>query len=98
MSRPARVSSDSTTASASVNSSRKTISFMQVDSGRPAMRAVYQRGRGHEPVTVVGRTRSRVAVNMESTGPAGPQRITPWQFQQADGVQDWRVLGEGAVA
>src|SRR4051812_27930403 len=36
---------------------------MHVESGRPPMRAVYQRGRGHDPVTVVGSTRSLVAVN-----------------------------------
>jgi 4a-hydroxytetrahydrobiopterin dehydratase len=26
------------------------------------------------------------------------ERITPRQFHEADGVQDWRVLGEGACA
>src|SRR5262245_56230526 len=36
---------------------------MQVVSGRPSSRAVYHRGRGQDPVTVVGRTMSFVAVN-----------------------------------
>jgi 4a-hydroxytetrahydrobiopterin dehydratase len=26
------------------------------------------------------------------------KRITPRQFHEADGVEDWRVLGEGACA
>ena len=26
------------------------------------------------------------------------ERITPRQFREADGVQDWRVLSEGACA
>ena len=35
---------------------------MAVSSGRPHMFIVYQRGRGHEPVTVAGSIRSFVAV------------------------------------
>ena len=37
---------------------------MQVSSGRPHMLTSNQRGRGHEPVTVLGSIRSAVAVNM----------------------------------
>jgi hypothetical protein len=37
---------------------------MQVSSGRPHMLTSNQRGRGQEPVTVLGRVRSLVAVNM----------------------------------
>jgi 4a-hydroxytetrahydrobiopterin dehydratase len=48
-------------------------------------------------------------VTVEAAGstsrPGGPskenkmtERITPRQFHQADGVEDWRVLGEGACA
>ena len=39
-------------------------SIMAVSSGRPHMFAVYQRGRGHEPVTVAGSIRSFVAVSI----------------------------------
>ena len=37
---------------------------MQLSSGRPHMLTSNQRGRGHEPVTVLGSVRSAVAVNM----------------------------------
>jgi hypothetical protein len=37
---------------------------MAVDTGRPLRRPENHLGRGHEPVTVVGRTTSLVAVNM----------------------------------
>src|ERR1700730_11311452 len=40
---------------------------MQVSSGRPSMLTSNQRGRGNEPVTVLGRIRSAVAVNMGSS-------------------------------
>ena len=40
---------------------------MAVSSGRPHKFAVYQRGRGHEPVTVAGSIRSFVAVNAMSS-------------------------------
>src|SRR2546425_13043529 len=40
---------------------------MQVSSGRPHMLTSNQRGRGTEPVTVLGRIRSAVAVNMGSS-------------------------------
>src|SRR6266496_2139697 len=54
---------------ASWNFSRKRTSSMQVSSGRPHMLTSNQRGRGKEPVTVLGRMRSAVAVNMnESEG------------------------------
>ena len=64
MSRPARSSSLMTTASASWIFSRKRTSIMQVSSGSPHMLTSNQRGRGHEPVTVLGRIRSAVAVNI----------------------------------
>ena len=41
---------------------------MQVSSGRPHMLTSNQRGRGNDPVTVLGRIRSAVAVNMGSSG------------------------------
>src|SRR5947207_13577127 len=40
---------------------------MQVSSGRPHMLTSNQRGRGNEPVTVLGRIRLAVAVNMGSS-------------------------------
>src|SRR6185503_20903181 len=55
-----------TTARASWNFSRKRTSSMQVSSGRPHMLTSNQRGRGKEPVVVLGRIRSLVAVNMVS--------------------------------
>ena len=62
MSSPARSWSETTIACASVNCSRYHGSIMAVSSGRPHMFIVYQRGRGHEPVTVAGSIRSFVAV------------------------------------
>ena len=53
-----------TTAIASWNFSRNRTSSMQLSSGRPHMLTSNQRGRGHEPVTVLGSVRSAVAVNM----------------------------------
>src|SRR2546427_33366 len=61
MSSPQRSWSDTTTAWASVNCSRYQGSIIAVSSGRPHMFIVYQRGRGHEPVTVAGSIRSFVA-------------------------------------
>src|SRR6267154_4090017 len=58
-----------TTASASWNFSRKRMSSMQVSRGRPHMPTSYQRGRGNDPVVVLGRIRSAVAVNMSSPPP-----------------------------
>src|SRR6202035_4203507 len=52
---------------ASWNCSRKRISSMQVSSGRPHMLTSNQRGRGNEPVTVLGRIRLALAVNMGSS-------------------------------
>src|SRR3982751_137442 len=63
MSSPARSWSETTTAMASVNCSRYQGSIIAVSSGRPHMFCVYQRGRGHDPVTVAGSIRSFVAVN-----------------------------------
>src|SRR5437899_11340960 len=63
MSSPARSWSETTIACASVNCSRYQGSIIAVSSGRPHMFIVYQRGRGHEPVTVAGSIRSFVAVN-----------------------------------
>src|SRR5919199_4374312 len=63
MSSPARSWSEMTTAIASSNCSRYQGSIIAVSSGRPHMFIVYQRGRGHEPVTVAGSSRSFVAVN-----------------------------------
>src|SRR5438876_4834139 len=62
MSSPARSWSATTIACASVNCSRDQGSIIAVSSGRPHMFIVYQRGRGHEPVTVAGSIRSFVAV------------------------------------
>ena len=41
------------------------MSSMQVSSGRPHMLTSNQRGRGKDPVVVLGRIRSAVAVNMD---------------------------------
>src|ERR1039458_6123648 len=65
MSSPARSWSLITTASASWNFSRKRTSSMQVSSGRPHILTSNQRGRGNDPVTVLGRIKLAVAVNME---------------------------------
>ena len=40
------------------------MSSMQVSSGRPHMLTSNQRGRGNDPVVVLGRIKSAVAVNM----------------------------------
>src|SRR5580700_401466 len=52
------------TAIASWNFSRKRTSSMHVSSGRPHMLTSNQRGRGNDPVVVLGRMRPSVAVNM----------------------------------
>src|SRR5664279_1809061 len=49
------------------------MSSMQVSSGRPHMLTSNQRGRGNDPVTVLGRIRSAVAVNMAP--PDGNRRL-----------------------
>src|SRR5579872_5390700 len=64
MSSPARSWSPIITAMASWNFSRKRMSSMQVSRGRPHMLTSNQRGRGNEPVTVLGSIRSAVAVNI----------------------------------
>src|SRR5690348_1232103 len=71
MSSPARSCSLMTTAIASWNFSRKRTSSMQVSSGRPHMHTSNQRGRGYEPVIVLGRIRLAVAVNMAKTSRGG---------------------------
>ena len=71
MSSPARFWSASTVLCASRNCSRKWTSSSAVSSGRPHRPLSYQRGRGHEPVTVAGSIRSLVAV---SIGRAPPGR------------------------
>src|SRR5436189_4163840 len=69
MSRPARSWSAMTVAWASRNCSRNRTSRSAVSSGRPHSPWSYQRGRGHDPVTVAGSIRSRVAVSMTVTPP-----------------------------
>ena len=64
MSSPARSWSAITVACASRNCSRKWTSSSAVSSGRPHRPRSYQRGRGHEPVTVAGSIRSLVAVSI----------------------------------
>src|SRR6476646_5243258 len=64
MSSPARSWSASTALTASTNCSRYAASVMASENGRPFRLCVYQLGRGQEPVTVVGRMRSFVAVSM----------------------------------
>src|SRR5260221_2168024 len=49
---------------------------MQVSSGRPSMLTSNQRGRGNEPVTVLGRIRSAVTVNMGSSVVLLPPRLS----------------------
>src|SRR5262245_32846415 len=67
MSSPASSWSLITVATASVCCSRKRTSARPVEYGRSRRLPVYQLGRGQDPVTVVGRIRSFVAVNMTST-------------------------------
>ncbi len=62
MSSPARSCSLMTTARASWNFSRKRTSIMHESSGRPHMLTSNQRGRGQEPVIVLGSIRSFVTV------------------------------------
>src|SRR6478735_10712203 len=68
MSSPTRSWSDTTIAWASLNCSRYHGFIIIVSSGRPHMFSVYQRGRGHDPVTVAGSIRSFVAVNTYASG------------------------------
>src|SRR4051794_39334995 len=67
MSRPACSCSASTVATASMYCSRNRVSAMADENGLPLRFSVYQVGRGHEPVTVVGRSRSFVAVSIASS-------------------------------
>src|SRR5438105_11489337 len=64
MSSPACSWSPSTAETASTNCSRKWVSAMPVENGWPCRLFVYHVGRGHDPVTVVGSSRSFVAVNI----------------------------------
>src|SRR6478735_1386197 len=68
MSSPTRSWSETTIAWASLNCSRYHGFIIIVSSGRPHMFSVYQRGRGHDPVTVAGSIRSFVAVNTYASG------------------------------
>src|SRR5579859_268070 len=47
------------------------MSCMQVSRGRPHMLTSYQRGRGKDPVVVLGKIKLAVAVNMGSSKAAG---------------------------
>src|SRR3954451_18671393 len=85
MSRPARVWSAMTTECASRNCSRKRTSSIAVSSGRPHNPASYQRGRGHDPVTVAGSIRSLVAVNIERSP---PHRVCCVTRRHHNGMQD----------
>src|SRR5262245_13792923 len=63
MSSPASSWSESTELIASTNCSRYATSAIPLAKGRAKRFPVYHDGRGQEPVTVVGRTRSLVAVS-----------------------------------
>src|SRR5581483_1056779 len=67
MSSPQRSWSETTIACASANCSRNHGFIIAVSSGRPQRFSVYQRGRGHDPVTVAGSITSLVAVNAIGT-------------------------------
>src|SRR2546425_2123740 len=53
---------------------------MQVSSGRPHMLTSNQRGRGNEPVTVLGRIRLAVAVNIGSSDRYKLHATLPFHF------------------
>src|SRR5438045_888780 len=82
MSSPARSWSSRTQQTASVNCSRNARSVIASENGRPSRLVVYQVGRGQDPVTVVGRMRSLVAVSTESSSLFDLPR-------QCDGSQWW---------
>src|SRR3954447_7467700 len=85
MSRPARSWSAITVECASRNCSRNLTSRSAVSSGRPHNPASYQRGRGHDPVTVAGSIRSLVAVNIERSP---PHRVCCVTRRHHNGMQD----------
>src|SRR5215467_414947 len=64
MSRPASSWSPMTQLMASTNRSRYRMSAMPVENGRPRRLTSNHDGRGHDPVTVVGSSRSFVAVSI----------------------------------
>src|SRR5690348_3146379 len=93
MSSPARSCSLMTTAIASWNFSRKRTSSMQVSSGRPHMHTSNQRGRGYEPVIVLGRIRLAVAVNMAKTSGAGFYiDLSPSRWLKAEELLDYSAF------
>src|SRR5262245_52227141 len=57
------------------------MSSMQVSSGRPHMQTSNQRGRGKDPVVVLGRIRWAVAVNITTSG----GHSTPVEVGQENG-------------
>src|SRR5262249_61572689 len=61
---PERSWSPITTVSASVNFSRNRTSSMHVSSGFPHRHTSNHRGRGNDPVVVLGKIKSLVAVNI----------------------------------
>src|SRR3954453_21785649 len=67
MSRPACSWSARTDATASVSCSRWSTSAIASENAARLRFSVYQVGRGHDPVTVVGRSRSFVAVSIASS-------------------------------
>src|SRR5437899_2642361 len=62
------------------------MSSMQVSSGRPHMLRSHQRGRGNDPVVVLGRIRLAVAVNMASSRPG---IIRPPIMHVSESSTDW---------
>jgi hypothetical protein len=56
---------------------------MQVSSGRPHILTSNQRGLGNDPVTVLGRIRSAVAVNI---GSSDRHSTSAWESPYAIGI------------
>jgi hypothetical protein len=69
MSNPARSWSLATTAMASWDFSQKRTSSMQVSKGLPRMLTSNHRGRGQDPVTVLGSMKSWVTVDIQYPSP-----------------------------
>src|SRR5437764_11863856 len=68
---------------------------MQVSSGRPHMLTSNQRGRGNEPVTVLGRIISAVAVNMgPSSGILPPRAVECGSLPALVGPEAWFRAGQ----
>src|SRR5437588_11490493 len=98
MSSPARSWSDTTIACASLNCSRYHGSIIALSSGRPHMFIVYQRGRGHEPVTVAGSIRSFVAVKaMPLSFPSGRAILRSLGRPGARELEDLDAVAVGIV-